>query len=130
MQNLLSKLANYVNLIADGDVVKLDSSGFELNKEHHAIGMLEAPQTITLNSVHEGQVEIKIGKVEGAFSYLVLYRVVGEENWHNELLRKTNGTIKNLRSVAKYEFKVAATSSTSSMLNEYNYSQIVTIVVQ
>ena len=130
LQNLLSRLANYVNLIADGDVAKLESSGFQLNKPRQAIGILDAPHAITLSSVRTGQVDIKIDKVENASGYLVMYREMGEDIWHNELLSKTTGTIKNLRSVARYEFKTAATSSASSSLNEYNYSQIISVLVQ
>ena len=130
LQNLLSRLANYVNLIADGDVAKLESSGFQLNKPRQAIGILDAPHAITLSSVRTGQVDIKIDKVENASGYLVMYREMGEDIWHNELLSKTTGTIKNLKSVARYEFKTAATSSASSSLNEYNYSQIISVLVQ
>ena len=130
LQNILSKLANYVNLEADGDIIKLDSSGFTLNKTPHKHGILEAPRAISLISIHASQVQIKIGKVENASGYLVMYREIGENAWHSELLSKTTGTIKNLKSIAKYEFKAAATSSTSSKLNEYNYSQIVSVLVQ
>ena len=117
-------------MIADGDLIKLESSGFEISKEHHSHGVLEAPHAISLSSVHAGQVEVKIDKVENASGYLVLYKESGEETWHNELLSKTSGTIKNLKSAARYEFKAAATSSASSTLNEYNYSSIVSIVAQ
>ena len=130
LQNLLSRLANYVNLIADGDVAKLESSGFQLNKPRQYIGILDAPHAITLSSVRTGQVDIKIDKVENASGYLVMFREIGEDIWHSELLSKTTGTIKNLKSVARYEFKTAATSSASSSLNEYNYSQIISVLVQ
>ena len=130
LQNLLSKLAIYVNLTADGDFVKLESSGFQLNKEPHTHGILEAPHAISLSSIHAGQVEIKIDKVANASGYLVMYKEIGEEIWNNVLLSKTAGTIKNLKSVAKYEFKAAATSSASNAANEYNYSQIANVVVQ
>ena len=130
LQNILSKLANYVNLAADGDIIKLESSGFTPNKTPHTHGVLEAPRAISLISVHASQVQIKIDKVENASGYLVMYREIGEEAWSSELLSKTTGTIKNLKSITKYEFKAAATSSTSSKLNEYNYSQIVSVLVQ
>ncbi len=130
LQNLLSKLAIYVNLTADGNLVKLESSGFQLNKEPHTHGILEAPHAISLSSIHAGQVEIKIDKVANASGYLVMYKEISEETWSSALLSKTSGTIKNLKSVARYEFKVAATSSASNAANEYNYSQIANIVVQ
>lgn len=130
LQNALSKMATYVNMVADSDVVKLNSSGFELNKLPQKHGILPAPHAITLASLSPNHVELKIDKVENADGYLVLYRKTGEEVWQSELLSKISGTIKGLASVTKYEFKVAATSSASSELNEYNYTQIVTIVVQ
>ena len=126
----MSKLAIYVNLTADGNLVKLESSGFQLNKEPHTHGILEAPHAISLSSIHAGQVEIKIDKVANASGYLVMYKEISEETWSSALLSKTSGTIKNLKSVARYEFKVAATSSASNAANEYNYSQIANIVVQ
>lgn len=130
LQSILSKLANYVNLAADGDIIKLESSGFTPNKMPHTHGILEAPRAISLISIHASQVEIKIDKVENASGYLVMYREIGEEAWSSELLSKRTGTIKKLKSIAKYEFKAAATSTASSNLNEYNYSQIVSVLAQ
>ena len=130
LQNALYTMSNYVNLMADGDIVKLESSGFELNKIAQKHGILDAPHAITLNSIYEGQVDIKIDKVANASGYLVSYKASGEDIWQNVLLSKTTGSVKDLKSVTKYQFKVAATSSAANELHEYNYTQITNIVVQ
>jgi hypothetical protein len=130
LQNALTVMANYVNLMANGDVAKLESSGFELNKIAQKHGILDAPHAIHLSSNLEGQVDIRIDKVENAGGYLISYKASDEEIWQNILFSKTSGTVKDLKSVAKYEFKVAATSSAANKLHEYNYTQIASVVVQ
>ena len=51
LENDLSALGNYVNLIADGDALKLQSSGFPLTKLPEPIGILDAP----ILTVHYGE---------------------------------------------------------------------------
>ena len=40
LENYLFALGNYVNLVADDDVVKLDSSGFAISKTPQPVGIL------------------------------------------------------------------------------------------
>ncbi|NOQ31606.1 MAG: hypothetical protein GQ570_10840 [Helicobacteraceae bacterium] len=130
LQKILSNLATFVNLHADGDLEKLKGSGFPLNKAPSAIGILPAPHSFELSDGDANSIKITIDTVAKANSYIVQYRKDGEQSWSSELFTKAAGAIKNLTSVTKYEFRVAATSSESSKNNEYNFTQVKTRVVQ
>ncbi len=130
LQKLLSNLAIYVNLHADGDLEKLKGSGFPLNKAPSAVGILPAPHGFNLSDGDANAIKIVIDTVPKANGYIVQYRESGADEYKSELFSKASGAVKNLNSVTKYEFRVAATSSESSKLNEYNFTQIKTRVVQ
>ncbi|NOQ31629.1 MAG: hypothetical protein GQ570_10955 [Helicobacteraceae bacterium] len=130
LTKLLSNLATFVNLHADGDLEKLKGSGFPLNKAPSAVGILLAPKSFELSDGDANAIQVTIESVSKASGYIVQYRKDGEESWSSELFSKASGAIKNLTSVTKYEFRVAATSAESSKLNEYNFTQVKTRVVQ
>jgi hypothetical protein len=75
----LSDLGNYVNLVAKGDVVKLDSTGFKLSKLPQPVGILEAPSFLNVTyGNNPSEVNIEIDFVERAsvtlfFIYLRLH---------------------------------------------------------
>ena len=73
LETALFKLGNYVNLVAEHDVVKLDSSGFPVSKLPEPIGILEAPTLTVHYGNNPGELIIEISVVPKASGYIVLY---------------------------------------------------------
>lgn len=69
VEGMLNKWASYVNLVADGNLGMLLSSGFDLNKEKQKAGILPAPEGIKVSSPGAGQLEARIDPVKGSNSY-------------------------------------------------------------
>lgn len=69
LTDMLSKWANYVNLIAKGEMAQLITSGFDINKERQKIGILEKPATPTVSSPGVGQIKATGSPVDGAGAY-------------------------------------------------------------
>jgi hypothetical protein len=112
----LSDLGNYVNLVAKGDVVKLDSTGFTLSKLPQSVGILDAPAFLNITyGNNPGEVIIEIFFVERASGYIVLYTPspASEDNneWYSKLFSKSKGTLTHLKRECKYDFKAAAVSA-------------------
>ncbi len=131
IQTLLNRLAKYVNLLSNGDLYMLESSGFKLTKAYKNIGILNAPAYIHVReSQKAGEVQVEIAKVPKALGYIVSFKKDTEQNYQSSLLTSTRGCITNLESGIKYVFKVTATSSASAKLNNYNFSDSVSRFIQ
>jgi hypothetical protein len=129
LENALYALGYYVNLVADNDVVKLDSSGFPISKLPEPIGILEAP-TITVHyGNNPGEMYIEISHVPKASGYIVLYSPIpapaDNGEWYQKIVSGTKVTITNLKSESKYDFKVATISTKANKTGIYNYSDTV-----
>ena len=127
LESCLSALAGYVNTIAAGDLVKLDSSGFALSKLPSPVGILDAPATLTVDyGKNPGEVSITIGTVERASGYIVLYSPLpapdDNDEWYSKVFSKSKGTLTHLNSASKYVFKAAATSAEANKMGLYNFS--------
>jgi hypothetical protein len=127
----LADLGNYVNMVADGDIVKLDGSGFPLSKVPEHIGILPAPDFLNITEhPNSGYLNVEIAKVKRARGYIVLYfeksadATVPENNseWHSKLLSKRTGIIAGLVSGKKYVFKAAATSPEANKRGIYSFT--------
>ncbi|MEI6853255.1 MAG: hypothetical protein WCL06_10445, partial [Bacteroidota bacterium] len=72
IQTMLKKNGIYVNLTADGDLVKLESSGFPTAKERKK---KDKPAVSIVPTTNPGEVKVFINKVKGAVAYMVLIAV-------------------------------------------------------
>ena len=126
LETALHRLGNYVNLVAENDVVKLDSSGFPISKLPEPIGILEAPNLTVYYGKNPGEIIIEMSVVPKASGYLVLYSPLPApaENaeWYDKLFSGAKGTLTNLKSGAKYIFKAAAISTEANKMGLYNFS--------
>ncbi len=126
LESALSVLANYVNLISDYDVVKLESSGFTLSKIHAPIGILEAPNLLIHFGNNPGEVNYEISPVHKATSYILLYSILpapaDSAEWRSRTVSGTKGTLMGLDHETKYIFKATATSTEANKLDLYNFS--------
>jgi len=136
---MLSNLGNYVNITADGDLSKLDGSGFPLTKVPEPVGILKPPKFI---EVSEGKnpcsVNFKIALVRRASGYIVLFYTPKEDGsipandseWQSKTFSKSKGQITNLKSGKKYVFKAAATSHEANKISLYNFTEPIEKFVQ
>lgn len=69
LEGMLNKWANYVNLAAAGDLTKLITSGFDLNKERQKAGILLAPEGLKVSSPGVGQLFATVDAVDNAAAY-------------------------------------------------------------
>ncbi len=139
LEGMMADLGNYVNTIADGDLVKLEGSGFPLSKVPAPVGVLEQPSIFRVGEgIDPGTVKIEIGLVPRATGYIVLYYEVrsdgtvpgSDAEWQSKLFSKTTGLITGLKSGKKYVFKSAATSPEANTINLYNFTEPVEKFVQ
>ena len=139
LEGMMADLGNYVNTIADGDLVKLEGSGFPLTKVPAPIGILEQPSLFRVGEgIDPGTVKIEMGLVPRATGYIVLYYEVrsdgsvpgSDSEWQSKLFSKTTGLITGLKSGKKYVFKSAATSPEANSINLYNFTEPVEKFVQ
>jgi len=126
LETALFTLGNYVNLVAENDVVKLESSGFPLSKLPEPIGILEAPHLTVSYGKNPGELIIEISVVPKASGYIVLYSPLpapaDNNEWYEIVFSGTRGTLTRLKSETKYVIKVAAISTEANKMGVYNFS--------
>lgn len=126
LENALSSLGSYVNLTAEADLVKLESSGFPLSKIPEPIGILAAPTITVTYGKNPGEIHIECSVIPNASGYIILYSPVpapaDNNEWYNKQWSSSKGTLTQLKSEIKYEFKAAAMSSEANKMGIYNFS--------
>ena len=126
LENALSILGSYVNLTAEADLVKLESSGFPLSKIPEPIGILAAPTITVTYGNNPGEIHIECSVIPNASGYIILYSPVpapaDNNEWYNKQWSSSKGTLTQLKSEIKYEFKAAAMSSEANKMGIYNFS--------
>lgn len=127
LEKHLSNLSNYVNSIADGNIAKLESTGFPLSNPPQKIGILSAPAFIKITEgENPGEVYFNISLIKKASSYKVLYAQVPAPDknieWREKLSSSHTGWISGLESGKKYSFKATATSPEANSLGLYNFT--------
>ncbi|MEI6056508.1 MAG: hypothetical protein WCR55_10675 [Lentisphaerota bacterium] len=135
LEKHLAHLGNYVNNIAEGDLILLDSTGIPLTKLPEPIGILPAPTNFRVtDGDNPGEVCVQTDKVEKALTYVVVFATVPApaniEDWHAKTFSSVKNWIAGLESGKKYIFKVAATSREANNYSSYNFSQRIERFVQ
>jgi len=106
----LSSLGLYVNSVALGDAMKLESSGFNLTKNPEPVGYLPAPQYLKISEgENPGEIYVEICPVPNATGYVFLYAPspapAGNEEWYAKTFSSSKNYITGLKSGVKYSFK-------------------------
>jgi len=126
LENDLSTLGNYVNLMSEGDLLKLQSSGFPLSKLPEPIGILEAPVLTMHYGENPGEMGIEISPIPKASGYIVLYAPVpapaDNNDWSSKTMSSSKATLTHLKSGSKYVYKATAISAEANKMNIYNFS--------
>ncbi len=133
LENALNSLATYVNLTANYDVVKLESSGFNISKLPEPVGILEAPNLIIHSGNNPGEINYEITSTPHASGYIILYSTLPAPadlaDWHSKTVSSYKGMITNLTHETKLVFKATAISSEANKMGIYNYSDPVERIV-
>jgi hypothetical protein len=78
---LLRQLAAYVELVSAGNVAKMLSSGFKLNKDSGPIGPLPKPDTFVVTLGGKGELHMRLKAIHGTKLYQYEYKEAGSEEW-------------------------------------------------
>jgi hypothetical protein len=113
MDEMLTRLAGYVNSAADGDTTRLLSSGFELVKAPEPISSLPQPQGLrALRTPYPDQLELRWHTVRGSLIYEVeeaLDSDTGERTWQRLCMTsKPRLTVTEREPGRIYVFRVCA----------------------
>lgn len=116
LDTIITKLANYVEVIANDDVAIIESAGFTPASKPSPIGELHAPQGVAVSTGDDaGELDIHWDVVLGAKSYIIQINSVDplkEVEWKEYTLpTKSSNTLKNLASGTRYWVRVAAVGS-------------------
>ena len=126
LTDALSSLANYVNLTAENDLVKLQSSGLDLTSLPTPVGILDAPTLKMHFGNNAGEAGYEISSDPKATEYIILYTTLpvpeNDADWHSKVVSGTKGVLTNLVHKKEHIFKAAATSPEANKLNLYNFS--------
>jgi hypothetical protein len=126
LENALSSLGSYVNLTAETDIVKLESSGFPLSKIPEPIGILEAPTITVTYGNNPGEIHIECSVINKASGYIILYSPlpapIDNNEWYSKQWSSSKGTLTQLKSEIKHVFKAAAMSAQANKMGIYNFS--------
>lgn len=110
LTKVLKQLANSVMATANGDLIMLVSSGFDLSRNGESL-QLAKPGSIQLSDgKNSGELVVKVPGVKGARTYNFQYTpdpLTGSSEWKQELSTSCRHTIKNLDSAKRYWCRVA-----------------------
>jgi hypothetical protein len=117
---MLSQLADYVNLTAQGDAAILAQSGFALNKIPEPI-TLAAPTRVTLeDGGNSGEMVLKFKGAKGASSYLFQYTsdtMLGDNSWITIPATTTSYTFSGLNKGTTYFCRAVAVGANQQLMN-------------
>lgn len=108
---ILDDLADYVNGICNGDKTMLLSSGFDITGIKDLSQILPPIEKLVVVSEQPGQATTRIKLVSGARSYVHQYTadpLSPDSVWVSETTTDREHTFSNLKSVARYWFRVIA----------------------
>ena len=106
LAGLLDKEASYVELVADDDVAKLQSSGFELTKVPAPVGPLGPAKNFQMEAAGKGMLEFSVEKNSNAKGYQFEYRKVDETIWTIEVSTARKLVVQDLERGGEYVGRV------------------------
>jgi hypothetical protein len=112
LDNILTKLGNYVDSTSNGDEAKILSTGMSVKAKPVPVGALPQPTALAATAGdNEGEADLSFNPVHGAGSYAGRYceDPITPEGWKSAgISTKSSMTVKGLTSGRKYWFQVAA----------------------
>jgi hypothetical protein len=108
---LLAKLADYVTITSNGDKTILLSSGFDITGIKGASQDLTPIEQLDVEIGPPGQAIARVKRVPGARVYMFQCTpdpITPDSDWTSETSTDRENTFTNLKSIAKYWFRVIA----------------------
>ena len=109
--SIMDDLADYVTTTSNGDKTMLLSSGFDITGDKDLTQVLSPIEKLVVVSDQPGQATIRVNRVTGARSYVYQYTTdpLSPDNvWISETTIEREHTFTNLKSVARFWFRVIA----------------------
>jgi hypothetical protein len=128
LTDVLTQLASYVMLTANGDRAMLVSSGFDLAKEPQPSPIAKPDNVQVVNGINAGELVVSVTAVKGAKSYVHQYTgdpVTAESDWMHVNSTSSKYTFRNLDSAKRYWCRVAAVGSYDQVVVSDPVSRIV-----
>ncbi|MCX6198410.1 MAG: fibronectin type III domain-containing protein [Bacteroidetes bacterium] len=115
LKELIVKLADYVQIISDGDETKILSSGFGVRKQRTPATVPDVPIDVKVSSTEfDGALDISFKPVKGAKSYVfeICADPLAEKNFTPvEISTRSSIRVKDLAPGTKYWFRVLAVNA-------------------
>lgn len=128
LTGLLRIWANMVNYSANGDVVKLLTSGFDLSKESTPV-IITKPENLSIeNGISSGELKVSVNAVKGAVSYLHEYttdETLAPGSWVSTASSSCKILFSNLVPGSKYYCRVGVVGRKGQMVYSDAVSRIV-----
>lgn len=128
LEELLITFCRYINLTANGNLVMLLSSGFDLSKDPEPV-LITKPENIeVLNGLTPGELKVSVKAVKGARVYLHEYTTdstLRPESWVQTISTTRKFTFINLQPGTIYYCRVGAAGTNNQLL----YSDVISRMV-
>jgi hypothetical protein len=127
LNQLTKKLAQYVTSKADGDAIKLGTSGFPFVKSWEPTPPITVPENLKLANAGSGNIDVSVDTVANAKIYLFQYTadpLTSTSIWTNISFSKKKYTVTGLTPGTIYWFRVAAVG----VRGQITYSMVASIM--
>jgi hypothetical protein len=112
---LMKQEAQYVTMVANGDVATMLNAGFDVSKISSPIGPLPKPVKFKVTSPQKGWLQLSLKAIRGAKNYQYEYRKVGDTLWTVVPSSKAKIIIQGLESVTEYIARVLPVGTSDEM---------------
>ena len=125
LQDVIRRLAHYVEDVAAGDEAIIVAAGFRPSRSSHvSLGRTPKPENLRVEHIQVGSgiIRLRVNSWRPARLYRYEYRKKGTEAWESTLHTKSTLALRNLDMLEQYEFRVSYIGSDVTL----NYSDVVT----
>ncbi len=127
LNDLTKKLAQYVTITADGDPIKLGTSGFPFVKSWQPTPPLAVPENLKLANSGSGKINVSVDAVANAKVYLIQFTkdpLTDSSQWTSINSSKRKLLVTGLTPATTYWFRVAVLG----VRGQITYSMVASIM--
>ena len=125
LQDVIRRLAHYVEGVAAGDEAIIVAAGFRPSRSSHvSLGRTPKPENLRVEHIQVGSgiIRLRVNSWRPARLYQYEYRKKGTEQWSSVMHTKSSLEMSNLDLLEEYEFRVSYIGSDVTL----NYSDLIT----
>lgn len=127
LNDLTKKLAQYVTIVADGDAIKLGTSGFPFVKSWQPTPPLAVPENLKLANSGSGKINVSVDAVANSKVYLIQFTkdpLTDSSQWTSINSSKRKLLVTGLTPGTTYWFRVAVLG----VRGQITYSMVASIM--